>query len=253
MKKAIIAAAVFAVGLVAGFTPDKAHGLQYGFNAGYSSIGFQLHGGSVEFLLGVGGKDGHRQQGSVVHVGFAGMTGQGETDLTKATWGGASYEQFNAQIEASVLALVAAGAPLATAQAAVAAPRIAYGLTDPTKVKGDGTAYVISAGYEWVFSKGAPGLGVLVGGELYISQGGFESSNSLYPSVKTEGGIGGGGVIGVSYYMRNGVNFAFKTGLGAVDPGEVNFQLQPGGLQSVKVEPETVFYASPTFSIGYIY
>ena len=251
MKKAIIATAVFAVGLVVSLAPNKAQALQYGANVGYSSIGFQLHGGSVEFLLGIGGKDGHRPRGSVIHIGFAGMTGQGETDLTKASWDGLSYDQYQEQARAAadarIAALVTAGTSAADANAlVVTAPILAYGLQDPTKVKGDGTAFVISAAYEWVFSEGAPGLGVIAGAELYISQGGFKSSNADYPSVKTSGGIGGGGVVGVSYYMRNGINFSFKTGLGAVDPGEVT-------LFNVKVEPETVFYASPTLSVGYIY
>lgn len=254
MKKAIIATAVFAVGLVVSLAPNKAQALQYGATVGYSSIGFQLHGGSVEFLLGIGGKDGHRPRGSVIHIGFAGMTGEGQTDLTKASWDGASYYQFQVDQKndglARVAAAVAAGATPAQAVAGVAAETdaaiAAYGLQDPTKVKGDGTAYVISAAYEWVFSNGAPGLGVLAGAELYISEGGFNSSNADYPSVKTSGGIGGGGVVGVSYYLRNGINFSFKTGLGAVDPGEVT-------LFNVKVEPETVFYASPTISVGYIY
>ena len=208
--------------------------------------------------MGFGGKDGHRPQGSVLHVGFAGMAGTGETDLTQATWNGMNYGAFRTAQEFAVLqqarsnpsqAIQIQAGALATELAANAA----YGLGDPTKVEGDGTAYLISAGYEWVLSRGAPGLGILVGAELYISQGGFESSNpAFFPSVKTEGGIGGGGVVGVSYYLRNGINFAFKTGLGAVDPGEVNFTLAPG-QPTVKVEPETVFYASPTFSIGYIY
>ena len=238
MKKVIIAAATFAVVLVVGLAPNKAQSLQYGGNIGYSSIGFTLHGGSVEFLLGFGGKDGHRPQGSVLHVGFAGMSGTGETDLTQATFDGVSYGVFSISPAARALE----GLTL-------------YGITNPNKARGDGTAYIISAGYEWVFSRVAPGLGVIGGLELYISQGGFEGTAAavaagLPSSLKTEGGIGGGVVVGASYYMRNGINFAFKTGLGGVDPGEINFA-SPAG--NIKIEPETVFYASPTFSVGYIY
>lgn len=233
MKKGIAIAAFAVVGLVAGLLPNSAQGLQYGATVGYSSVGFQLHGGSVELLLGIGGKDGHRPQGSVIHVGFAGATGEGETDLTKATFDGIEFTSLPALNRLGILQGLGA-----------------YGITDAAKAKGDGTAYIISAAYEYVFSKGAPGLGIIGGAELYISQGGFESLSPLAPSLETEGGIGGGAVIGVSYYLRSGINFSFKTGLGAVDPGKIEFAV---GTASTEIQPATVFYASPTFSIGYIY
>ena len=122
----------------------------------------------------------------------------------------------------------------------------AYGVTDSKKAKGRGSAFLFSVAYEYVLARGAPGLGFIVGGELYVSQGGYASLDPSLPNASTDGGIGGGGVVGVSYYLKNGLNFAFKTGLGVIDPGEVT-------LFGVKVEPESLFYASPSFALGFIY
>ena len=132
----------------------------------------------------------------------------------------------------------------------------AYGIRDLSKAKGDATAFFVSAAYEYVLGRGAPGLGFIVGGELYVSQGSYASLSPELPSASTEGGIGGGGVVGVSYYLKNGFNLTVKTGLGVIDPGTVTYSISTGAQTpplNVKVEPETVFYASPTFALGFIY
>ena len=273
MRKGIIVSlAALAMGLT-GLYASPAKGLQFGFNAGYTSVGLQLHGMGGEFLFGFQGKDEHRPQGSVIRIGLAGASGEGESDLTAATWNGVSYDDYTKAAEARLVTATTAalaealtaeglsGATLAGAlltrlpaaiieasrQAAVAGE--AYGIADKASAsaaKGKGTAFLVSAAYEYVLPQGAPGLGFIVGGELYVSQGGFASSNPAYPSVSTDGGIGGGGVVGISYYTKNGFNLSIKTGVGIVSPGEVT-------LFGVTVVPESVLYVSPTFSIGFIH
>ena len=303
----IVAVATLAMGLTGLFaTPAKA--LQFGFNAGYTSVGFQLHGMGGEFLFGfqgAQGEDDRRPKGSVLRIGLAGAAGMGSTDLTKADWNGGSYEDYKdetgvlalagaragALAEASspatydqlppaqqakinqgiaanlvggpeALAAVLANVPAAGQPAAIAnilagleagalegVLEAGYNITDPADAKGDATAFFVSAAYEYVLPQGAPGLGFIVGGELYVSQGGY-AGNPGFPSVSTEGGLGGGGVVGVSYYLKNGFNMTVKTGLGVIDPGEVVYTLS--GV-SVTVEPELSFYASPTFALGFIY
>ncbi len=260
MRKGIIVSlAALAMGLT-GLYASPAKGLQFGFNAGYTSVGLNLHGMGGEFLFGFQGKDEHRPQGSVIRIGLAGASGEGESDLTAATWDGVSYDVYTAAAQAQVTAAITAlatlgatGAALAAGtaaiQAAAAAPGEAYGIADKASAsaaKGKGTAFLVSAAYEYVLPQGAPGLGFIVGGELYVSQGGFASSNPAYPSVSTDGGIGGGGVVGISYYTKNGFNLSIKTGVGIVSPGEVT-------LLGVTVVPESVLYVSPTFSIGFIH
>ena len=272
MRKGIIVAlAALAMGLT-GLYASPAKGLQFGFNAGYTSVGFNLHGMGGEFLFGFQGKDEHRPQGSVIRIGLAGASGEGESDLTAATWNGMSYDDYTKAAQAQAAPGIAAaitdaitalatlgvtGAALeagsaairAAALAAAAAPGKAYGITDKasaSSAKGNGTAFLVSAAYEYVLPQGAPGLGFIVGGELYVSEGGFSSSDPAYPSVSTDGGIGGGGVVGISYYTKNGFNLTIKTGVGIINPGEVT-------LLGVTVVPESVLYVSPTFSIGFIH
>ena len=275
MRKGIIVAlAALAMGLT-GLYASPAKGLQFGFNAGYTSVGFNLHGMGGEFLFGFQGKDEHRPQGSVIRIGLAGASGEGESDLTKATWNGVSYDDFNnpatalarlvtattATLTETLTAAGLSGATLAgtlqtqlpaaiieASRQAIAAGE-AYGIADKasaSSAKGKGTAFLVSAAYEYVLPQGAPGLGFIVGGELYVSEGGFSSSDPAYPSVSTDGGIGGGGVVGISYYTKNGFNLTIKTGVGIINPGEVT-------LLGVTVVPESVLYVSPTFSIGFIH
>ena len=278
-KGIIVAVATLAMGLTGLFaTPAKA--LQFGFNAGYTSVGFQLHGMGGEFLFGFQGpqgEDDRRPKGSVLRIGLASAAGTGETDLTKAKWNGYSYGDFPLAI-ATGTAIQAAGGQAAFSQfpqaqqeailagAAASVPAVqagiaqglgAYGITDATKAKGSATAFFVSAAYEYVLPQGAPGLGFIVGGELYVSQGGY-AGNPGFPSVSTEGGIGGGAVVGVSYYLKNGFNMTVKTGLGVVDPGTVTYafptgQAPPNHIFPIAVELEAVFYASPTFALGFIY
>ena len=279
-KGIIVAVATLAMGLTGLFaTPAKA--LQFGFNAGYTSVGFQLHGMGGEFLFGfqgAQGEDDRRPKGSVLRIGLAGAAGMGSTDLTKAIWNGYSYGDFplaaatGAAIQAvggqaAFLALsqvqqgailTSAAANVPTVRADIAQGLAAYGITDATKAKGSATAFFVSAAYEYVLAQGAPGLGFIVGGELYISEGGYAPLDPRLQNVSTEGGIGGGGVVGVSYYLKNGFNMTVKTGLGVVDPGTVTYafptgQAAPNHIFSVTVEPELAFYASPTFALGFIY
>ncbi len=248
MRKGIIVAlATLAMGLT-GLFASPAKGLQFGFNAGYSSVGFQLHGMGGELLFGFQGKDEHRPEGSVLRIGLAGASGEGETDLTKAKWGGVSFNNFIIGTAAQALGGLAGFAQLPAAQqqgaiagalAGIEGGLTQAGISDLTKAKGVGNAFLLSAAYEYVLPQGVPGLGFIVGGELYVSQGSLVGES-------TDGGIGGGGVVGISYYTKNGLNFTFKTGLGVVDPGEVT-------VTNVKVEPEAKFYASPSFSIGFIH
>ena len=318
-KGIIVAVATLAMGLTGLFaTPAKA--LQFGFNAGYTSVGFQLHGMGGEFLFGfqgAQGEDDRRPKGSVLRIGLAGAAGMGSTDLNNATWNGGSYNNFLSTTQDGAVAgaraaarpLVRANFPAAFGGAAgfdllpaemqqgaidqgIAASQFpadqggaagfatltdaqkqgaavhaiegikaqvlaglatvlatGYNITDLSDAKGDATAFFVSAAYEYVLPQGAPGLGFIVGGELYVSQGGY-AGNPGFPSVSTEGGLGGGGVVGISYYLKNGFNMTVKTGLGIVDPGEIVYSFSGN---DVTVELEAVFYASPTFALGFIY
>ena len=275
MRKGIVVAlAGLAMGF-GGLFAAPAEGLQGGFSVGYNSVGFQLHGMGGEILLGFQGKDGQRPQGSVLRIGLAGAAGTGEADLTEATWNGQRYGDYTAAATAARIAATsttagqqAAGALIARIAATGISPaqataiatdplKNAYGVTDATKAEGRGSAFLFSVAYEYVLARGAPGLGFIVGGELYVSQGGFSSTvPDVYPSVSTDGGIGGGGVVGISYYLKNGLNFALKTGLGVVNPGKVNYNFPtgvPGQTLSVEVELDQKFYVSPSLSIGFIY
>ncbi len=369
MRKGIVVALACLAAGFSGLFASPAKGLQFGFNVGYTSVGFQLHGMGGEFLFGFQGQDEHRPKGSVLRIGLAGAAGTSPgANLTKATWNGESYDDFRSGIQnaaagaaqdiaegvardiaeervadgglqaardgtiqalagagiseplqAQVDGAIAAGAyalgagaqpgapaftslppeaqqeiinevfqgirdeaiaseegqaaiagaiaseegqaAIAEARATARAAAIAaleqglqagYGIDDLSKAKGDATAFFVSAAYEYVLGSGMPGLGFIVGGELYVSQGGYASLIPSLPSVSTEGGIGGGGVLGISYYLKNGFNLTVKTGLGVIDPGEVKYDFG-GGIPSLTVEPEKVFYASPTFALGYIY
>lgn len=250
MKKRTIALFATAVVLVASLLSNKAQALQLGYNIGYSSVGFQLHGFSGEFLFGIGGKDEHRPKGSVIHFGLAAMSGERETNLGTATWNGGSLEDL-------VVARTVAKQPnflsfppdVQEREAGTTRREIAteinekYGISNLNSVTGDNTAYVISAGYEWVFSQSWPGLGLLAGVELYIL-------NPAPSSLRTKTDVSGGAVLGIGYYMRNGVNFSFKTGIGAIDIGEINLQIDDA---SIHYNTETEFYITPTFSLGFIY
>ena len=224
--------------------------MQLGYNIGYSSVGFQLHGFSGEFLFGIGGKDEHRPKGSVIHFGLAAMSGERETDLGKATWNGGSYDDYVVARTLVRLPSFQSFPPYAI-ERALLATRIEiatesnekYGISNPNAVTGDNTAYVISAGYEWVFSQSWPGLGLLAGVELYIL-------NPAPSNLRASADVSGGAVLGIGYYMRNGVNFSFKTGIGAIDIGGINLQI---GQASVHYNPEAEFYITPTFSLGFIY
>ena len=269
-KGIIVAVATLAMGLTGLFaTPAKA--LQFGFNAGYTSVGFQLHGMGGEFLFGFQGpqgEDDRRPKGSVLRIGLASAAGSGETDLTKAKWrsalpnqSGDSYDAFATAV-GQVLLRLQGQAPtgptvLPTGQTAIAQSAAAgYNITDLKKAKGSATAFLISAAYEYVLPQGAPGLGFIAGAELYISEGGY-AGNPGFSYASTKGGIGGGGVVGVSYYLKNGFNMTIKTGLGVIDPGTVTYAFPnpsaPTTTVPITVEPELAFYASPTFALGFIY
>ncbi len=241
MKKRTIALFAIVLALVASLASSKVQALQLGYNIGYSSVDFQLHGFSGELLLGIGGKDEHRPKGSVIHFGLAAMRGERKTNIGKATWNGGSFDDYifsRTLVKQPNFARFPASAQERelgiTRTEVVADANVGYG---------DNTAYVISAGYEWVFSRSSPGLGLLAGVEIYVL-----SPNAS--NFRTSTDVSGGAVLGIGYYMRNGVNFSFKTGLGAIDIGGTNLQI---GDASVNYNPKAEFYITPTFSLGFIY
>ncbi len=238
MKKIIIVAVIaISCGLGACLLSGRAQALQYGATVGYSSLGFQLHGASVEFLLGINSKDKHRPQGSVWHFGFAGTTGNKKTNLTQATWNGLSIDNYLSEragggATAQQIAAQLRGLEIETSSL--------YGISDLSAVKIDSTAYAISLAYEYVFTQKVPGFGLLVGFEAIIEEGTLSDS-------KTTGGGGGGGLFGISYYWRNGFVISAKTALGWSSLGDGNL-LATNDRLGLPAE----FYATPTFSIGFI-
>ena len=140
-KEIVVALAVLAMGL-AGLFAAPAKGLQFGFNTGYSSVGFQLHGMGGEFLFGFQGQDEHRPQGSVLRIGLAGAAGSGETNLAKAKWSGQNYDGFRIGIQNAAAGVAEEGIAEGGVQAAKDQVISNFGLTETF----DAVTYSISTG-----------------------------------------------------------------------------------------------------------